>query len=174
MEWVCPECGLDYGTLHPPFAINTIKSFPRRFTEALAAEGDEDNDAIIRAKPAADVWSALEYTAHVADILDTFAEIINEMNTTEKPTIGFWDPDERAAKDNYNAKPKDGVLAQMKSGAAALVAEAEKVDAKSWGRTAEFPWGERDMEVMLQNAAHEGVHHLKDVEKVLREVRSQA
>lgn len=174
MEWVCPECGVDYGTLHPPFAINTIKSFPRRFTEALAPEGDEDNDAIIRVKPAPDVWSALEYTAHVADLLPTFAEVIHRMNTEDNPTLDFWDQDERAKSQNYNGQAKDAVLADMASGAAALVAEAEKVDAKAWGRMAEFPWGARDMEVMLQNAAHEGVHHLKDAEKVLKEARSRA
>lgn len=172
MEWVCPECQLDYGTLHPPIAINTIKSIPRRFTEVLAVVDDEDNDAVIRTKPAPDVWSPLEYAAHVADVLDTFAEIIRRMYTEDKPTLGFWDPDEKAKADNYNAKAKDAVLEQMKGGAAALVAEAEKVDANGWSRTAEFPWGERDLLVMLQNAAHEGVHHLKDAEKGVSAARS--
>ena len=175
MDWKCPDCGLDYGTLHPPFAINTLKSFPRRFTEALeSASASEDADAVLHARPEPAVWSAIEYTAHVADGLDTFAVVIDRMNSEDKPTIGFWDPDERAESQGYNAKSKDTVLAEVKAGSDKLIAVAESVDSHSWTRTAEFPWGERDVLVMLQNALHEGVHHLKDIENVLKQVRSQA
>jgi len=175
MAWVCPECHLDYGTLHPPFAINTIKSFPRRFTEALAsATPEEDNDAVIRTRPSPDVWSALEYTAHVTDILDTFAVIVQRMYDEDKPDLPFWDPDEKAKSDGYNQMARADVFTRLKAGADALVTEAERVDGDGWTRTATFPWGDRDLLTMLQNAAHEGVHHLKDAERVLQQVRTGA
>ncbi|MBA2609425.1 MAG: DinB family protein [Actinobacteria bacterium] len=171
--WVCPECGLDYGTLHPPFAINTIKSFPRRFTEALEpAAPSEDNEAMIRTRPAPDVWSAIEYTAHVADLMDEFAVVIHRIYSEASPTIGFSDPDEKAASEKWNELPTEPLLGQLKANCAALVAEADRIDGAGWIRKATFPWGERDLLTMLQNAAHEGVHHLKDVEKVLTRVRS--
>lgn len=175
MEWVCPDCSLDYGTLHPPIAINAIKSFPRRYAEALAARPDEDTDAVIRTRPAEGVWSALEYAAHVADLMEPFAVVIDRMFSQDDPDLSdvFWDQDERAVKQAYNDKAVDDVLAQLKTDAAKVVHEAEKVDARSWSRTATFPWGERDMLVMLQNAVHEGVHHLKDLEHGLEQVRAR-
>ncbi|MDP1793102.1 MAG: DinB family protein [Acidimicrobiales bacterium] len=176
MEWSCPECGLDYGTLHPPIAINAIKSFPRRYAEALAPRPDEDTDALVRTRPSEGVWSPLEYAAHVADVMEPFAVTIERMNTQDDPDLSdvFWDQDARAVDKAYNAKPVDDVLAQLKTDAARVVDEAEKVDARSWSRTAQFPWGERDMLVMLQNAVHEGVHHLKDLERGLEQVRARS
>ncbi len=172
--WVCPECGVDYGTLHPPFAINTIKSFPRRFTEALAPAPGEDDEKVIRTRPSPDVWSAIEYTAHVVDLMDEFASVIKQMFEENNPTIGFTDPDEKVVSAKWNELPKEPLLAQLKANCGALVAQAERVDGPGWSRTATFPWGERDLLTMLQNAVHEGVHHLKDVEKVLAQVRSAA
>jgi hypothetical protein len=173
-SWVCPECGLDYGTLHPPFAINTIKSFPRRYTEALApASPSEDNDTVIRTRPAEGVWSALEYTAHVADLMAPFIETVRRTNTEDNPDLSgvFWDENEKAKADKYNEQSKDDVLARLKSGVDELVAEAGKVNAQGWTRMASFGWGDRDLLTMLQNAAHEGVHHLRDVERGLKQVR---
>lgn len=172
--WKCPECHLDYGELHPPIAINTIKSLPRRYREALADQPDEDTDALIRTRPAEGVWSPLEYAAHVADVMGPFAETIHAMNTQDNAdlTQTFWDPDARAVDERYNDKPKDAVLDQLQADADRLVTEAEKVDASGWSRTAQFAWGERDMLTMLQNAAHEGVHHLKDLESGIQKARN--
>lgn len=170
--WVCPECGLDYGTLHPPFAINTIKSFPRRYTEALEPARNEDNEKVIRTRPSPDVWSAIEYAAHVTDLMDEFAVVIQRMYDEQNPTIDFSDPDEKVEAEKWNEMPKEPLLARLNANSAALLAQVERVDAQSWTRTATFPWGERDLLTMLQNAVHEGVHHLKDIEKVLKQVRS--
>lgn len=173
MDWKCPECHLDYNEQHPPIAINAIKSFPRRYAEALAAADDEDNDAVIRTRPAEGVWSPLEYAAHVADSMEPFAVTIERINTQDDPDLAdvWWDPDQRAADRGYNAMNKDDVLARLKADAHKLVEVAEKVDARSWSRTGNFPWGERDNLTMLQNAVHEGVHHLKDIERGLEKVR---
>lgn len=172
--WVCPECGLDYATLHPPFAINAIKSFPRRYREALEpASPAEANEEVIRTRPTDGVWSAIEYTAHVADLMETFATVVHRMYTEDSPDLStaFWDADERAAQDNYNEQDKEAVLARLAAGSEALVQQAERVDAGGWGRTASFGWGERDLLTMLQNAVHEGVHHLRDIEHGLTKVR---
>jgi hypothetical protein len=173
--WVCPECGVDYGTLHPPFAITAIKSLPRRYTEALApASPSEDNDKVIRTRPAEGVWSALEYAAHVADLMEPFTVTIHRTNTEDDPDLSgvFFDENAKAAADKYNEQDKADVLARLKSGADKLAAEAERVDANSWTRMAQFGWGERDQLTMLQNAVHEGVHHLHDIESVLKRVRA--
>jgi hypothetical protein len=172
--WVCPECGIDYGTLHPPFAINTLKSFPRRYTEALEPRGAEDHEEIIRTRPAPEVWSAIEYAAHVADLMEPFTTVIRRMYNEDNPDLSseFWDENEKAAADNYNEQDKDAVLARMADGVDRLVAAAESVDSHGWERMASFGWGDRDLLTMLQNSVHEGVHHLQDIEKGLKKVRA--
>ena len=175
MAWVCPECGVDYGTLHPPFAINTIKSFPRRYTEALApAAPSEDNETVIRTRPEPSVWSALEYTAHAAGLMDEFAVTVKRMYAEDHPTIDFNDPDVLVNTEKWNEQAKGDVLARLSTNCDELVGQCERVDAHGWTREATFPWGDRDLLTMVQNAAHEGVHHLQDVEKVLAKVRSSA
>src|SRR5439155_5898018 len=76
--YVCPECGLDYDSIAPKDTAVAIRSYPRRL-KALVAPIDRDQatrpDAKIRRRPDPHTWSALEYTAHVADIFDTFADI---------------------------------------------------------------------------------------------------
>jgi hypothetical protein len=175
MEWVCPQCGLDYGTLHPPIAINALRSFPRRYSEALALEVDED-EGVLRVRPADGVWSPLEYAAHVADVMEPFAVTIERTNTQDTPDLNgvFWDQDQRALDQGYNDMLVEDVLSKLKANVDAVVAAAEKVDAKDWSRTAQFPWGERDALTMLQNAVHEGVHHLKDLERGLEQLRARS
>jgi S-DNA-T family DNA segregation ATPase FtsK/SpoIIIE len=172
--WVCPECGLDYGTLHPPFAINTIKSFPRRYKEALApASPTEDTDKVLRTRPAEGVWSAMEYTVHVADSYEPFAQVVKRMYTEDNPDLSnaFEDENELVVRDKYNEQDKDEVLARLATNADHLVEEASKVDAHGWTRMGSFGWGNRDLLTMLQNAVHEGVHHLMDIERGLKTVR---
>ncbi len=172
--WVCPECGIDYGTLHPPFAINTLKSLPRRYTEALEPRGDEDHEKIIRTRPAPEVWSAMEYAAHVADLMEAFTTVVRRMYAEDNPDLSdaFRDENEQAATDKYNEQDKAAVLARLSDGVDRLVDAAGDVDANGWTRMASFGWGDRDLLTMLQNSVHEGVHHLQDIEKGLAKVRA--
>jgi hypothetical protein len=172
--WVCPECALDYGTLHPPFAINTLKNFPRRYKEALEDVPGEDTDALLRTRPAEGVWSAMEYAAHVADSMGPFATVVHRMYTEDNPDLSaaFEDPDEQTVLDKTNEQDKDAILARLSAGVDELVNEAGKVDANGWSRMASFGWGDRDLLTMLQNSVHEGIHHLMDIESGMKKVRT--
>lgn len=169
--WVCPECGLDYDTISPSDAAIALRSFPRRYREALAVlEGDDRRDALLRRRPEPTVWSALEYTAHVADMEDAMAGVISRMTRETHPTLDFPDADERAAEAGYNELDPTAVLDHLASaceGAATAVAAVAPAD---WTRTAAFPWGDRDALTMARNAVHEGSHHLRDLNRVLSEV----
>jgi len=172
--YVCPECGLDYESISPKDTAVAIRSYPRRF-QALVAPIDREQatrpDAQSRRRPDPHTWSALEYTAHVADIFDTFTDIIRRMRVEDRPSIDFFHPDERAAEARYNEQDPDDVLRRLQENAERLAAELDEVGADDWRRTAEFPWGERDLLTMARNAVHEGHHHLRDVERVLAAVK---
>jgi hypothetical protein len=170
--YVCPECGLDYDTIQPPDALVAIKSFPRRYREALSGVLEDDADeGLVRRRPDPKTWSALEYTAHVADLFEAFADIVHRMYVEDRPTLTLFDPDERAAQARYNEQDPNEVLARLDQAAQRLAAEVARVDPNAWARTAVFPWGERDLLTMVRNAVHEGSHHLRDVNRVLDAAR---
>ena len=173
--YVCPECGLDYDTIAPNDAKVAIRSFPRRYRAALAAAMEDDADAgLIRRRPQPDVWSALEYAAHVADIFDAMAGIVRDMRRKDHPTLDLFDADERAASAGYAQQDPAEVLDRLGANAELLATEVDAVEADEWtSRTATFPWGERDLLTMVRNAVHEGSHHLRDVERVLDATRGR-
>jgi len=169
--YVCPECGLDYDSIQPGDAAVAIRSFPRRYREALsAARTSAGGDDVVRERPEPATWSALEYTAHVADFFGVFSHIVDRMYAEEKPTLEMPDPDDRAAVANYNAKDPDATLQELDAAAAKLAADVERLDHEAWHRTATFPWGERDILTMVRNAVHEGSHHLRDINRGLAAV----
>ncbi|MDQ3106215.1 MAG: DinB family protein [Actinomycetota bacterium] len=170
--YVCPDCGLDYDTVSPPDAKVAVRSFPRRYRTALAAAFEDDADeGLVRRRPEADTWSALEYTVHVADLYELFANIVRRMYDESGPTIDFWDPDARAASEGYGTADPAATLDRLDAAATALGTELDRVDADGWRRTATFPFGDRDLLTMARNAVHEGTHHLRDVERVLESAR---
>jgi hypothetical protein len=171
--YVCPECGLDYDTISPSDTVAAVRSFPRRYREALFGftdETDEHPDAVVRRRPEPTVWSALEYTAHVRDTLEWMADAIRRMNRGREPTIDSFDQDQRAIDERYNEQDLNRVLDGLAAAADRLAAVLRDVDAGDWGRIGHFSWGDRDMLAMTRNAVHEGSHHLRDVDRVLRAV----
>jgi hypothetical protein len=171
--YVCPECGLDYDTISPSDAKVAIRSFPRRYRSAVAGALEDDADeGLIRRRPDATTWSALEYTVHVADLYESFAPAFRRMYDEDKPTItGMWDPDERVVAERYNEHDPMGAVDRLDAASEALAKVLDRVDADGWSRAATFPWGERDLLTMTRNAVHEGSHHLRDVERVLEAAR---
>lgn len=172
--YVCPECGLDYDSISPSDAKVAIRSFPRRYRSALAAAIDDETDAgLLRRRPEPETWSALEYTVHVADVYEFFASAFRRMYDETNPTIEMWDADARAASERYGDADPQVTLDRLESAATALLASLDRVDPDGWSRTAEFPFGSRDLLAMTRNAVHEGSHHLRDVEAVLERARRQ-
>src|SRR3954466_6026127 len=85
VSWTCPECGLEYDTLAPQDGIQALRSFPRRYREVIGPFIDDDE--VLRRRPSASTWSALEYTAHVADILQTMTPQLVEIVPRGNPSL---------------------------------------------------------------------------------------
>jgi hypothetical protein len=175
ISWKCPECGLDYDTISPRDAVLAVRTFPRRYRALLTHfDPDEDVDDVIRRRPAPGVWSALEYTAHAAEVLDLLAPTIRQIVNETNPHLYFFDSDAQAAEKSYNDWPLLRALGDLESACADLSSAIEFVDPADWNRTGTFDWGEREAIDMARNAVHEGAHHLRDIEKVLTQVRGRA
>ncbi len=151
-----------------------MRSFPRRYRGLLAGAGRADlPDDVVRRRPDPSTWSALEYTAHVADVLDHLGPAIRRIVVEDEPTITFFDNDERATVQRYNEQDRSEVLGWLDLTCEDLAAVLASVNPEDWTRVGHFPTGDRDALAMARNAVHEGSHHLRDVQRVLSEVRGR-
>jgi DinB family protein len=142
---------------------------------AAPTPGDADApDHVIRRRPDPSTWSALEYTAHVADVLDHLGPAIRRITREDEPTITFFDNDERARQQAYNDMPRGEVLGWLDLACEDLAAILEATNAEDWVRVGHFDWGDRSALDMARNAVHEGSHHLRDAQRVLNQVRGRA
>jgi hypothetical protein len=128
---------------------------------------------VIRRRPEPSTWSAIEYTAHVADVLDHLGPAIRRIVVEVEPTIAFFDNDTRAVQQAYNTMDRAEVLGWLDMTCEDLASILESVDSDDWTRIGHFDWGDRTALDMARNAVHEGSHHLRDVQRVLSEVRGR-
>ncbi len=151
-----------------------VRSFPRRYRALIVTPGSEDRpDAVFRRRPDPKTWSALEYTAHVADVLDHLGPAIRRITYEDNPAITSFDNDERAAEQRYNELDRAEVLGWLELACAELASVIEGVNADDWTRTGTLEVGERDALTVARNGVHEGSHHLRDVQRVLAAVRGR-
>lgn len=171
--WVCPECGLDYDTISPADAVVAVRSYPRRYRALLTTlDPDEDADSVLRRRPAEGTWSALEYTAHVADVIDKLAPAIRRIVVEDNPKIPLFDSEARVDAEGYNELPVTEALSRLDSSCADMGMTLDCLSAEDWTRTGQFDFGERDALTTARNAVHEGSHHLRDIERILEPMRT--
>ena len=173
----CEECGFDADALSPADITAALRSLPRRYRAPLTRFlPGEDGDAVVRRKPDASTWSALEYACHVRDVLDVYAARVQRMLTEDRPTLESMSRDERAARDRYNEQDPGAVADQLADNAERLAGLLDGVAEADWDRTAIHPYPEpapRSLLWMARHVAHEGSHHLLDIGRVLRAVREK-
>ena len=171
---MCPDCGLDYDTVSPQDAAVAVRSFPRRYRALLVTPGSQDGpDAVFRRRPHPSTWSALEYTAHVADRLDHLGPAILRITRENAPAIEFFDNEARAEAQAYNALERTEVLGWLDLACAELASVLDDVRPDDWARTAVVGGAERDALTLARDGVHEGAHHLRDVQRVLAAVRGR-
>jgi hypothetical protein len=155
-------------------AAVAVRSFPRRYRALLVTPGSQDGpDAVFRRRPDPSTWSALEYTAHVADRLDHLGPAILRITRENSPALTFFDNDERAATQAYNTLERTEVLGWLDLACAELASVLDDVVPDDWLRTGTVAGVEKDALTLARDGVHEGAHHLRDVQRVLAAVRGR-
>ncbi|MBV9285584.1 MAG: DinB family protein, partial [Acidimicrobiia bacterium] len=149
--------------------IQALRSFPRRYREVIGPFIDDED--VLRRRPDPSTWSALEYTAHVADVFEAMTpQLIEIVQKDDPPTDDPLDQDARAVERGYNDMEPQQVLEWLSRSATKAADTCAGFSPDDWSRKAEFPYGQRELIDVVRNMVHEGVHHLRDVERVLRAV----
>lgn len=161
----CDECGIDEEGLSIADAMNALRSYPRRYAEAVAGMDEES----IRQRPSPDVWSVIEYLVHVREVLEILAMAVPLV--LDEPGVAFPDIDVEAAATSRPAWVLDPQLALNGiAGACAQFLGFAEESAEAWSRPFTLGTTPHEAGWIPRHAAHEGAHHLRDIASVRKAV----
>lgn len=126
--------------------------------------------ALASRRPAPSVWSALEYTCHVRDVLLVQRDRAVLAQVEDIPSFARMHRDERVALCHYDEQPVTEVLAQLAMAADLCAIVFDGLNQTAWTRRLIYNWPEateHDLAWLGRHTLHEGHHHLMDVRRVL-------
>jgi hypothetical protein len=154
----CPECGLSAGEI----GLEEIAT--RAFVAAEEWVQILRSSPAVTARPQPQVWSPLEYGAHVRDVLRLFDARLQLILTDDDPTFENWDQDETAIRERYADQDPEVVADQLEAAAQSMVEHIRALREDQLGRTGRRSDGSEFTAVtLLQYFLHDVIHHLWDV-----------
>ncbi len=155
----CPECGFDASSLQHTDVAARIRDDAADWVHRLASPG-------VRTRPAPDVWSTLEYGAHVRDVHRIFNHRVQLMLTEDDPQFPNWDQDETAIADDYGSQDPAVVATELFDAANIVADTYANVPADSWDRRGLRSNGsEFTIATISLYHLHDIVHHAYDVSR---------
>jgi hypothetical protein len=153
----CPQCGFDARTVEVTDLPEIVRAAIGELQAALGRAG-----AAVR--PAPEIWSALEYGAHVRDVCRIFDGRLELMLTEDDPLFANWDQDATALDDRYWEQSPPVVAAELGRVGAAVAARFGSVAPDQRHRPGRRSNGSTfTVETLGQYFAHDLVHHVHDV-----------
>lgn len=171
----CEECGWSAGTVTTENAAETVRNLGRRYRAPLTRLLPGDPEDVLRQRPGQTTWSALEYAAHVRDVIALWGGALHKLLTEDCPVVARPDPfiaDEAAAAGDYNALDPATIADELAANADRMARRVAVIGADEWDRV--IVLGDEEMTAMavVRKVAHEGAHHLLDIGRSLRAARN--
>lgn len=171
----CAECGFVATVVSPSSAEAAVHALGGRYQAVLAGAGREEiTDAVLRRRRDADTWSALEYAAHMRDVIALWGWALHRTLTEDRPQLPPADPDlpdRAAAAAAYNDQDPLLVSQELSENAERMAKKVATIKPDQWHRVALFGDAEVTPLWIVRKVAHEGHHHLQDIDRSLRVVR---
>jgi S-DNA-T family DNA segregation ATPase FtsK/SpoIIIE len=156
----CDECGFIYATVSAVGLPGRLEAAGPRFVATLATIRDP------RRRPAPSVWSPLEYTCHVRDVLRVQSERVALALRADNPEFVPMGREERVTADAYNTQDPQTVLAELAEAANNLARVFDALSPSQWTRTGIYNWPTVQSRTILwlgRHTVHELEHHLLDL-----------
>jgi DNA segregation ATPase FtsK/SpoIIIE, S-DNA-T family len=166
---ICDECGFEYEAVPAGEVAGAIRSLAPRFRALVAGAAAGDAGAV-RRRPDPATWSALEYTAHVRDVLLVQRERVVHALVEDRPGFALMHREERVGLAGYADEDVDEALDGLSVAAGLLAHLFDRLDAAQLARRCRYSYpepAERDLLWIGRHSLHEGEHHLRDVAQVL-------
>jgi hypothetical protein len=167
----CSECGFNASAVSQNNAEEIVRSLGKRYEMALRTGPAEPPDVWLHTRPEPGTWSALEYTAHMRDVVALWGWGLHRTLSDEVPELPSGDPglaDREAANADYNSQDPATVVQDLSANSERMAKKIATITSEQWLRRAHF--GEIEITTLwiVRKVAHEGHHHLLDIEKALR------
>lgn len=154
----CPQCGLAAGEIEPSEVPQRAFVAAEEWVQILRS-----SPAVAR-RPRPDVWSPLEYGAHVRDVYRVFDDRLARMLAEDGPTFASWDQDETAIEGRYAEQDPELVADELEAAAEAFVTRLSTVTPDQLSRKGRRSDGaDFTVATLSQYFLHDVVHHLWDV-----------
>ncbi|OWY61863.1 hypothetical protein B7486_61520 [cyanobacterium TDX16] len=160
----CGECGWKVHDLEDGDLVRLMGGEGPAWAGVLRGASVE----VLRWRPAPEVWTGLEYAAHVRGVLEVFGARVALMLREDDPELVVWDDEAAVIEEAYDEQDPAEVLAGIQAAAAAYAEVLRGVVGSAWSRT-----GRREDTVFTVSSIswyglHESVHHRHDVERALQ------
>ncbi len=154
----CPDCGADVGTLSIEQVAELNRSNAAAWADVLA------NTEAARVRPAPDVWSPLEYAAHVRDVFRLFLERLDLMLDEDDPMFANWNPNETAEVERYDLQDPARVATELSEAANRLANRFGSLSPEQLERPGRRSDGASfSVLSFARYEIHDPLHHLWDV-----------
>lgn len=167
----CDDCLFVYADVSPDDVPAELRSLPARYAVHVRAAA---TGGIERSRPSPEVWSVIEYTCHVRDVMIVQRERLQLALAQHEPTFVPMGRERLVVERRYVEQRVDDVMAQLDDAVTDLARAFEQLTPEQWERTGVYNWPERAVRTMTwlgQHTVHEGVHHLGDVVAVAERLR---
>jgi hypothetical protein len=157
----CAACGFVYDLTREQIVaalVDDAKTFVARLADF--------DDGPARTRPAAAVWSPLEYACHVRDMLRVQTDRIDLVVREPEPELVAMGRDERAVNDRYNEQDPTVVGDAVLDAAGTLSERLRALDDDGWDRTGIYTYpvrARRTVEWIGNHTVHELRHHRRDL-----------
>jgi hypothetical protein len=155
----CPNCGYDSSAVGRtdlgPSALSAVATLRQALSRADATE-----------RRAPEVWSPLEYGAHVRDVCVLFHTRLELLLDQDDPIFANWDQDETALAERYWEQDPALVSSELDAAAATMVAAIDRVEPDQWQRPGRRSNGSIfTTDTLCRYFLHDLVHHAYDVRR---------
>jgi hypothetical protein len=160
----CDGCGFEYDLALAPRASAAIVDGVAQLIDLMRSAPE------VRVRRRPDLWSPLEYTCHVRDVLLVQRERVLAARRVDRPSIDPMGRDERVEHDGYAEQDPTLVARQLSDAAYMLDNVFGRLAPADWDRTVMYNWparSERSLRWVAVHTEHEVKHHLLDVRRQL-------
>lgn len=120
------------------------------------------------------VWSALEYAAHMRDVIAFYGDRINRVLREERPQLEAADFSSMPERLGYLDDDPLKVLDSIEVTSVSVEQHLRGLDEEAWSRVGIGVDGdERTALVLARRLAHDGYHHLLDLDRIADAVLEQ-
>lgn len=159
----CTACGFDWG-IATGNLVDYVERIGPLYRSRIHQIRDRRGSEAVGTRPGPSVWSPLEYTAHMRDVVEFYLDRIERILNEDRPhltAIGFSQLSETR---RYNTQDIDDVLEALGTRTSTTAARLRSLNSLDWKRVGIGTDGDaRDVLVLARRLAHEGHHHLEDL-----------